>query len=91
MESADANYGLLISFWIDTDAYSDRDRDMFTCGVEFHMVYRAIKEKRGWCQCIRTENESRVRMLCAKLRVPVKLERCCDTWTHCEIPASTVT
>lgn len=81
-----AEYEPLMSFWIDTDAYSDRDREMFVCGVEFQMIYAAIESARGWCQCIHTENESRVRMMCAKLGVPVKMSRVCDTWTHCEIP-----
>lgn len=86
----DAEFSLVMSFWIDTDGYSDRDREMFVCGVEFQMIYETIKNRRAWCQCIHTENESRVRMMCAKLGLPVKLERHCDMWTHCEIPASTM-
>jgi hypothetical protein len=89
MESEEAEYGMVMSLWIDTDGYSDRDREMFVCGVEFQMIYATIKDKRDWCQCIHAENESRVRMMCAKLGVPVKMERSCDTWTHCEISAST--
>jgi len=85
---SDAEYEPLMSFWIDTDAYSDRDRLMFVCGVEFEMIYATIKDLRDWCQCIHTENESRVRMMCGKLGFPVKLERVDETWTHCEIPAS---
>lgn len=82
-------YYLANSCWIDTDGYTDRDRKMFVCGVEFQTIYTVISDKRDWCQCIHTENESRVRMLCAKLGLPVKMNRACDTWTHCEIPAST--
>lgn len=81
----------VMPFWIDTDAYSPRDRDMFVCGIEFQMVYQAILEKRDWDQCIHTENESRVRMMCGKLGVPVQMKRVDDTWTHCWIPASTTT
>lgn len=75
-----------MSFWIDTDGYTDRDREMFVCGVEFQMVYAAIETGRGWHQAIHTENESRVRMMCAKLKVPCTLERINDEWTQCEIP-----
>ncbi len=82
-------FGLFCPFWIDTDSYTDRDREMFVCGVEFQMIYETIRDKRDWAQPIHTENESRVRMLCGKLGVPVKMERHCETWTHCEIPAST--
>jgi hypothetical protein len=89
MRPEDAEYGMVTSFWIDTDGYSDRDRDMFICGVEFNMIYETIKDKRDWCQCIHAENESRVRMMCGKLGFPVKMQRICDTWTLCEIPAST--
>lgn len=56
-------------FWVDTDGYSDRDRLMFVCGVEFEMVYRAIKN--GWRGCretpIQSENESRIRLMCGRL------------------------
>lgn len=81
----------VMPFWIDTDNYTDRDREMFVCGVEFQMIYETIKDKRDWSQPIHTENESRVRMMCGKLGLPVKMVRHCDTWTHCEIPASTTT
>ena len=86
-----ADYEPVLSFWIDTEAYTDRDREMFVCGVEFAMIYETIKNKRDWYQCIHVENESRVRMMCGKLGVPVRMERHCDTWTYCEIPASTTT
>ncbi len=86
MSSAD--YSLDMSYWIDTDGYSDRDRLMFVCGSEFEKIYSVILKKDDWCQCIHTENESRVRLMCYKLGVPCKLKRVCDTWTHCEINAS---
>lgn len=89
MNDDKADSSPIMPFWIDTDGYTDRDREMFVCGVEFQMVYETIKGKRDWCQCIHTENESRVKLMCAKLRVPVIMKRHCDTWTHCEIPAST--
>lgn len=78
-------YEAIMPFWIDTDGYTDRDRKMFVCGVEFEMVYQCIKNKHNWNQCIHTENESRVRMMCARMGVQVKMERHCETWTYCEI------
>lgn len=88
---SDAEYIPVMPFWIDTPGYTDRDRLMFVCGVEFQMIYETIKDKRDWSQCIHSENESRVRMMCRKLGVPVNMQRHCDTWTHCEIPSSTTT
>jgi len=78
----------VMSFWIDTDGYADRDREMFVCGVEFQMIYAIVLANRDWNQCIHTKNESRVRMMCGKLGVQVKMRRECDTWTHCCISAS---
>lgn len=89
MPNENENFEIEMPFWIDTDAYSDRDRLMFTCGVEFQMVYRAVSNKDDWYQVIHNENESRVRMMCGKLGVPVKITRICDTYSNCEIPAST--
>jgi len=86
VKDGESEYGIEMPFWIDTDGYSDRDREMFVCGVEFQMIYEAIKTNQGWCQCIHTENESRVRMMCGKLGVRVKLQRFCATWTYCDIP-----
>ena len=81
-----SDFGLVMPFFIDTDGYSDRDRLMFVCGVEFQMVYEAAKAGRGWNQAIHTENESRVRMMCGKLGLPCKVTRHCDTWSELEIP-----
>jgi hypothetical protein len=75
----------IMPFWIDTDAYTDRDRLMFVCGTEFEMIYTALKADRGWDQCIHTENESRVKMMCAKLGKFCKMDRYDDTWTFCTI------
>lgn len=89
MDVNEAEFSPVMPFFIDTESYSDRDREMFVCGVEFQMVYQTVTDKRDWCQCIHTENESRIRMMCGKLGLPVKMDRHCDTWTHCAIPAST--
>jgi len=86
---SDEEYTPIMPFWVDTEGYTDRDREMFTCGVEFQQVYETIQDKRDWSQCVHTENASRIRMMCGKLGVPVKMVRICSTWTHCEIPSST--
>ena len=54
-------------FFIDTDDYTDRDREMFVCGVEFQMVYAVVKAGAPVRRPIHTENESRIRMMCARL------------------------
>ena len=33
-------FSLEMPFFIDTDGYTDRDREMFVCGVEFYMWCR---------------------------------------------------
>ena len=65
----DAEWGLVCPFWIDTDAYTDRDREMFVCGVEFQTVYADLKF--GWegKRPVHRENESRFRMLLGKLGI----------------------
>lgn len=89
MSHEDHEYNLVLPFYIDTDGYTDRDREMFVCGFEFNSIYQSIQRKDDWHQPIHTENASRVRMMCGKLGVPVKLTPICETWTDCEIPAST--
>lgn len=81
------SFDLECSFWIDTDAYSQRDRDMFVCGAEFMLLYTRVTAGEGWKQPIHVENESRVRMLCGKLRLPCQIVQFCDTWSECEIAA----
>lgn len=74
-------------FWIDTEAYSDRDRMMFVCGVEFEMIRNRIRnEERGVTIPIHRENESRIRMMCARLGVPCEISQHdvyegCETWS----------
>lgn len=67
--SDEADYGLVMPFWIDTPGYTDRDKEMFVCGVEFQMLYEQLKD--GWRGergvPIHTENESRVRLMCGKM------------------------
>lgn len=67
MNGEDDQYELVTPFWTDTDGYTDRDRVMFAAGFEFAELRRAMIA----CDCegsrvIQTENESRVRMLCAR-------------------------
>lgn len=66
-------FGLLMPFWIDTDAYTDRDRAMFVAGVEFEQVTRLLKD--GWIgeRPVHRENESRLRMAAARLKRTVAI------------------
>ena len=71
----DRDYGLEMPFWIDTDAYTDRDREMFVAGVEFQQIYTELKS--GWrgSKPVHRENESRLRMMCGKLGVPCSIKQ----------------
>lgn len=73
-----AVYGLELSFHIDTDAYTDRDRAMFVAGYEFSTIVHRMRENAGFCLTIHRENESRVRMAAAKLGRRVAIETCSD-------------
>lgn len=82
-------YGLVMPFWIDTPAYSQRDKEMFVCGVEFQMVCDQFRD--GWhgTRPIHRENESRLRMAANKLgrRVIVSQHEGyegCETWSQLE-------
>ena len=82
-------FSLEMPFFIDTDGYTDRDREMFVCGVEFYMVYQAVKAGIGWKQAVHNENVSRIRMMCARLKVRMQFEPFDDEWTSLVIPART--
>ena len=89
----DQEYGLIQSFFIDTDAYTDRDREMFVCGAEFEQIreemnlgiLRTIGRKP-----IHRENESRIRMMLAKKNITFRITphvgyEGCETWSELEI------
>lgn len=60
-------YELATPFFIDTDGYTARDREMFCAGFEFAEIRRRMIDfdcfEPMWIQ---PENESRVRMLCGR-------------------------
>jgi len=63
MTEESGEFQMHLPFWIDTDAYSERDQDMFVAGYEFCQVVLVL-EARGveFRTTIHRENESRVRM-----------------------------
>lgn len=79
-EEPESNGGALFEpvmpFWIDTDAYSDRDRLMFVCGYEFAQTHARLNSEIGdeYHRPIHRENESRMRMMCAKLGRQCEIE-----------------
>lgn len=84
-------WGIVLPFWIDTDAYTDRDRLMFTCGVEYEMVAKLLND--GWygSRPIHRENESRIRMMAGKMGVRCEIRPHegydgCETWSDLIIP-----
>jgi hypothetical protein len=75
--SESREFGLVCSFWIDTPAYSDRDRMMFVAGVEFQMVFDLVQETaEKIARTIHRENESRIRMMCAKFGRRCEVKAC---------------
>ena len=84
-ESKKIDFSLVAPFWVDTAGYSDRDREMFVCGVEYHMIYLEMQECKKSTRSIHVENESRVKMLAKKLECKIKLTPYCNQWTTLEI------
>lgn len=72
-------------FWIETDGYSKRDREMFVCGAEFMIVFSLVRD--GWrgVRRIHNENQSRIRMMLGRLRIPYEMRRIDANWTELEI------
>lgn len=52
-------WGLVMPFWIDTEAYSQRDREMFVAGFEFNTVCEMLKNDGEHRATVHRENESR--------------------------------
>lgn len=88
--SEDRDYSMIMPFWIDTSGYTGRDREMFVCGVEFNMVYEQLKTGWSGSRPIHRENESRIRMMCGKMRVDCKITphegyEGCETWSDLDV------
>lgn len=77
---------VLAKGWINTDGYSDRERQMFNCGLAYAGIIRDIMDNIHIDQGISVENESRIRMACGQLGVPVIMTPIDDEWTNCVIP-----
>lgn len=83
------DFSLECPFWIDTDGYTDRDREMFVAGYEFSLIVRKLCEDDApFTQPIHRENESRIRMACAKFERKCDIEACDDrdgTWSFLKV------
>jgi hypothetical protein len=85
-------YREALPFWTDTDAYTDRDRAMFTAGFEFAQLVWVLENKPGQIDTvIHRENESRVRMACGRFGRSCIIEPCmtefdpAGTWSYLTI------
>jgi hypothetical protein len=93
-ESQEGGFSLKLPFWIDTDAYSERDQHFFCFGFEYAVICRHIEyDDSPLSTVIHRENESRVRMACGRLGRRCKIEACepkddpAGTWSYLEIEA----
>jgi hypothetical protein len=87
-----AGYALVCPYWVDTDAYSDRDRLMFACGAEFTIVLGHVRDSKDTLsRTIHRENESRVRMMCGRFGRSCKITPCGEdvdpagSWSYLEV------
>jgi hypothetical protein len=78
-------FSLVTPFWIDTDGYSDRDRLMFSCGVEFQMTRELLATGDHFSRPIHAENESRLRMLCGRAGRTFEITQVSDQWSNLEV------
>lgn len=75
--SEDADWNLISPFWIDTDAYSDRDRLLFCCGYEFADLLQVIRHHdEEYHAAIHRENESRIRLACGRFGRKCVIDPC---------------
>lgn len=81
----DEEFELAMPFWIDTEAYSDKDRTMFVCGYEFAEVYQALLMDGEYVGNIHKENESRIRMMAGKLQKKCIIESIDECWSSAVI------
>jgi len=62
-----STFSMDMPFYIDTDGYTDRDREMFVAGAEFMQQYTELRVLRGEHKAtIMAENTSRVRLMCGR-------------------------
>ena len=66
-DEGENSYQLAVPFFIDTDGYTDRDREMFCCGAEFRQFYEASKTGERYEATISRENMTRFRLASAFL------------------------
>jgi hypothetical protein len=79
----DSDYEMVMPFWIDTEAYTARDKQMFVCGVEFEMLRQELMAGIPVVRTIHSENESRARMMASRLGRKVELEPSgVEGWTY---------
>lgn len=76
---------MLVSFFIDTPGYTDRDREMFVCGAEYAMIHRSIQKDGKFVGLIHNENSSRLRMLAKVMNARLDVKRIDDTWSEVDI------
>ncbi len=88
----EGEFGPVIPFWIDTDAYTDRDRHMFVYGFEFSTITNHIRfNDDELSTTIHRENESRVRLACGRFGRQCTIEPCeakhdpDGTWSYLKI------
>jgi Ser/Thr protein kinase RdoA (MazF antagonist) len=88
-------FEMIMPFWIDTEAYTDRDRDMFVSGYEFAELHReALMNAEPFSRTIRSENVSRIRMMLSRLNrefmiapsdVPMMLDTDAGRWHFLDV------
>jgi hypothetical protein len=80
-------YEMQMPFWIDTDGYTDRDREMFVCGVEFEMLRQELQMPRPVDRTIHAENESRAKLMAARFGRHCKIEASeTEGWSYFSSP-----
>ena len=83
------DYELSTSFYIDDDGYTDRDRLMFVCGVEFEMIYRLLQRgcKNMIDRPVHQENVPRIVKLCQSLNIKYTIEQVDGHWSNVTVKA----
>lgn len=87
MSESDDVY-LACPFWIDTDGYSSRDRDMFVAGFEYGLVYCNLVTRNACTLQIGMENFDRTRMLLSACKRKYRIVQMAVDYVKIEVDAA---
>lgn len=76
------------SFFVDYNDYTERDRLMFVCGIEYETIYRTLRaDKPVVGYPVHRENIPRIIRLCESLGKKYNFKQADRDWSHLTVSA----